>query len=479
VAYKFNPFTGNFDLTGANEALSNLTDTAINKSLIPDINITDRNLGSPSLLWGRIYAATMFDASNIVQIHLQNRHLRDAAGITSVDFANRELETAAGTTALSWSGTNIDINTRKIVNVVDPTAAQDVATKAYADLFIPLTQKAAANGVATLGAGGLIPNSQLPALAITDTFVVASQAAMLALSTAEKGDVAVRTDLNKTFILTADPFSTLGNWQELLTPTDAVTSVNGQTGVVSLTTTNVSEGTNLYYTDTRARTAAVADAINDGTTNIAPSQNAVFDALALKANTTLNNLGTTAINADLLPSANNLRDLGATSNAFKDLYLSGSIIDAGGVSAFTPGSRILRDVAGAASLNLSSTNIAVNGTRKITGVQPATTTGDVVVYEQLRNSTNSVVSIITANTTLTTENMVLCNPIADITVTLPSATATPALPRQIVIKNLSGYIITIAGASQNIDGVASMQLTQIYQSIKLIEYSSQWYIISE
>jgi hypothetical protein len=48
-------------------------------------------------------------------------------------------------------------------------------------------------------------------------------------------------------------------------------------------TTDLAEGTNLYFTDTRARTAAVADEINNGTTNIAPSQNAVFDALALKA----------------------------------------------------------------------------------------------------------------------------------------------------------------------------------------------------
>ena len=30
-------------------------------------------------------------------------------------------------------------------------------------------------------------------------------------------------------------------------------------------------------------TGLVADAINDGTTTVAPSQNAVFDALALKA----------------------------------------------------------------------------------------------------------------------------------------------------------------------------------------------------
>ena len=95
-------------------------------------------------------------------------------------------------------------------------------------------QKGFANGLATLGSDAKIPTSQLPALAITDTFPVASQAAMLAL-TAEVGDVAVRTDLNKSFILKTAGASTLGNWQELLTPTDAVSSVNGQTGAVSLT----------------------------------------------------------------------------------------------------------------------------------------------------------------------------------------------------------------------------------------------------
>jgi parallel beta-helix repeat protein len=57
---------------------------------------------------------------------------------------------------------------------------------------------------------------------------------MLAL-TAEVGDVAVRTDLSKSFILKTAGASTLANWQELLTPTDAVLSVNGQTGTVSLT----------------------------------------------------------------------------------------------------------------------------------------------------------------------------------------------------------------------------------------------------
>ena len=43
-------------------------------------------------------------------------------------------------------------------------------------------------------------------------------------------------------------------WQKV-DNTDSVSSVNGFTGAVSLTTSNISEGTNLYYTDSRARLA--------------------------------------------------------------------------------------------------------------------------------------------------------------------------------------------------------------------------------
>lgn len=88
------------------------------------------------------------------------------------------------------------------------------------------------NGYAGLDGAGKLNPSQLPAIAVTDTNVVTSQSAMLAL-TAEVGDLAVRTDLNKTFILRVSPASTLGNWQELLTPTDSVTSVYGRTGAVT------------------------------------------------------------------------------------------------------------------------------------------------------------------------------------------------------------------------------------------------------
>lgn len=92
--------------------------------------------------------------------------------------------------------------------------------------------------VPVLDSNGKLNTSVLPALAITDTFTAASEAAMLALS-AEKGDVCVRTDESKTYILADAPASTLANWKEIVSPADAVTSVNGKTGVVILDYTDV------------------------------------------------------------------------------------------------------------------------------------------------------------------------------------------------------------------------------------------------
>ena len=44
------------------------------------------------------------------------------------------------------------------------------------------------------------------------------------------------------------------------------------------------EGGNLYFSNARAQAAAVSQTITDGVTATAPSENAVFDALALKEN---------------------------------------------------------------------------------------------------------------------------------------------------------------------------------------------------
>lgn len=91
-----------------------------------------------------------------------------------------------------------------------------------------------AGKIPVIGSDGKLKSCIIPQIAITDTFVVSSQAAMLSLSTAQIGDIAVRTDINKSFILTAETYTDISNWQELLTPTDKVISVNGKTGTVTI-----------------------------------------------------------------------------------------------------------------------------------------------------------------------------------------------------------------------------------------------------
>lgn len=86
--------------------------------------------------------------------------------------------------------------------------------------------------------GGKVPTGQLPSFSATDVFTVASQAAMLALSSATVGDFAIRTDTSKTYVLAATPPATLSNWVEIVS-TDAVTSVAGRVGSVVLTKTDV------------------------------------------------------------------------------------------------------------------------------------------------------------------------------------------------------------------------------------------------
>jgi hypothetical protein len=123
---------------------------------------------------------------------------------------------------------------------------------------IDLSQKATMNGVASLDAYGKIPTSQIPSISFSSGYVVINQAAMLALSNAVVGSIAIRTDNSKNYVLSGLPASTLANWLELLMPV-SIASVNGHTeSSIALTSTDIGEGTNLYYTNTRARNALSA-----------------------------------------------------------------------------------------------------------------------------------------------------------------------------------------------------------------------------
>lgn len=86
------------------------------------------------------------------------------------------------------------------------------------EFYLNITDMAVPGGVATLDMSGKLSADQCPSKLITDVFIVASETAMLSLSNAKQGDFAIRSDVNKTFVLRVDGYSVLGNWQEILTP---------------------------------------------------------------------------------------------------------------------------------------------------------------------------------------------------------------------------------------------------------------------
>jgi hypothetical protein len=132
---------------------------------------------------------------------------------------------------------------------------------------INATEKATANGVATLNALGKIPTSQIPAISFSSGYVVANETQMLSLSAAVVGSIAIRTDNSKNYVLSASDPTVLANWLELLMPA-AVSSVNGYTtGSIVLTSSDLTEGNNLYFTNARVRTAVDGFLIGEGVLN--------------------------------------------------------------------------------------------------------------------------------------------------------------------------------------------------------------------
>jgi hypothetical protein len=172
-----------------------------------------------------------------------------------------------GSTSFDGSA-NVTITTT--VNAVDLSKVTGAGTAASKNVGV------AAGNVPVLDAGGKLDVGVLPAIAINDTFVVADQAAMLAL-TAQTGDIAVRNDLSKSFILKANDATVLSNWVELKTPADAVSSVNGKTGAVVLSAadvglgnvTNESKATMFNNAALTGNSTAVTQAHGDNSTKIA------------------------------------------------------------------------------------------------------------------------------------------------------------------------------------------------------------------
>lgn len=170
--------------------------------------------------------------------------------------------------------TKLTVNKKGIITGVASIAADDLPSGIPSSKISGLGTAAAkdtgtsSGNVPVLGANGKLDTAVLPALAISEVFTVKSKAAMLNL-TAQTGDVAIVTEGTDkgTYILSADDPTVADNWKFMQTPDSAVTSVNGKQGAVTLTTSDIAEGGNLYWTQARFDAAfgkKASTALSDG-----------------------------------------------------------------------------------------------------------------------------------------------------------------------------------------------------------------------
>jgi hypothetical protein len=146
---------------------------------------------------------------------------------------------------------------------------------------IDLTEKGAALGVATLDANQLIPITQIPPAALERLVIVADEAAKyaLTLTTIQNGDTVRQTDTDEMFFVKDD--TQLNNAAGYAPYSAGIAASVPWSGVTATPTTLAGYGITDYAAEAKA--AAVSNSITNGITDVAPSQDAVFDALVLKA----------------------------------------------------------------------------------------------------------------------------------------------------------------------------------------------------
>jgi hypothetical protein len=123
---------------------------------------------------------------------------------------------------------------------------------------IPLVQKGAVSGVATLDGTGKVPSSQLPPGEIVSTKTVKNEAALLALKPTKTEIVVVEEPEEKAYIWNGGKTGTITDWTTLTFAT-GIQEVNGKSGAkVNLTASDVSADS--AGAAASAQTAAIAAA---------------------------------------------------------------------------------------------------------------------------------------------------------------------------------------------------------------------------
>lgn len=364
---------------------------------------------------------------------------------------NSGIETIAGTKTFSAP-----------VVIAAPTAADHATTKNYVDTGlgakantthahaiadvtnlqtslnskIAVSEKGSANGVATLGADSKIPQAQLPALALTDVHTVGTEADMIALA-AQEGDIAIRTDIGKTFVHNGGTAKTTADWSEMLSPSGGVTSVNGQTGVVTLAKNDVGLGN------------------VDNTADLAkPVSSATQTALDAKVPTTRTITAGTGLSGGGDLSANRTLSVANDSTTQKiEIATNGTL----------NGTRKRINLVAGSNVTINAADDTTNN--KVDVTIAATSSGG--GYTAVAKS---------ANYTAAPGNFVVCDASAGgFTITLP-APSNGAMVRVKKVDNTANAVLVVP-PSGHIDNSASASINTQWQSNDFLSDGTKWYFV--
>ena len=172
-------------------------------------------------------------------------------------------------------------------------------------------QKAQPNGLATLDGSGLIPSNQLPSF-VDDVLEFADLASFP--GTGETGKIYVALDTNLTYRWSGTVYIEIAS--------NDVSSVNGQTGVINLTTTEIPEGVNLYFTQARS-IASVLTGFTSGAGTITAADTVLEAIQKLDGNLagfTSGDFWSDEVDADIIPDGNGTRNLGSSARIFATLW---------------------------------------------------------------------------------------------------------------------------------------------------------------
>lgn len=163
----------------------------------------------------------------------------------------------------NWTWTFKQIYLKSDVDALFQALATVAHTWNYNDLINkPTLGTAASKDVGTdpweipiIWSNWKIDGSIVPSVWFMNVYTVQTYGDLTTLSQAVQGDIGIVINDNKTYILSADPYSTLSNWVELRFPTWAVSSVNWMTWAVTLETWDISESNDNLYVSTAEKTA--------------------------------------------------------------------------------------------------------------------------------------------------------------------------------------------------------------------------------